>query len=254
MNGAQTFPVLSVPDAAELERLLKLLAQPGAQLITGGGFERAVVMQPEVSEEPVATTATRYGAALCAIGWARKVPVPPRAKFDRIQISAGGLAAIERIRAGEEVLARREAEEPEIASAPLPRREILRREVMHLPEAERVDYLLDLIDGLTETTERADQGWMALGIRLTPAELRILAELAAKRGRVVSYAALIWALSSIAESGASEIVALRQAVARIRKKIRAAGAPIEITSSQGRGYAINAPRDFTIPGEKENEE
>ena len=74
------------------------------------------------------------------------------------------------------------------------------------------------------------------GVPLTPTEFRLLAALAARPGEVVRRAALVaagWPDGAIVHDNTLDAY-----VARIRRKLREAGAPEEIATARGVGYRL----------------
>jgi len=73
-------------------------------------------------------------------------------------------------------------------------------------------------------------------VPLTPTEFRVLAALAAKRGDVVRRATLVaaaWPDGAIVHDNTLDAY-----VARIRRKLREAGAPVSVSTARGVGYVL----------------
>lgn len=239
-------------DVRELERILAALGEEGRELISSPDKLRAIVTVPNGSGAVAVEAVTSRGVAdtLLALGWARRIPAGPGAQLRRDQISAKGRAALANIERGNRRLAQIEAPDP--APAPVSSRDQLRAEIMALPEAERLDYALDLLDEFIGEAPDIEAGWRALGVRLTAPELRVAGRMAADRDRLVARAVLQRVLGDPSDPGDFPgAEALRAAMARLRRKLRAAGLPIEIEATPGRGYAMRAPASFEIPGQGE---
>lgn len=247
--GRAAVEKVSQGDAAELERVLGFLGHAGREIISSPDMPRAIVADPDF-DKPGAVTSRRIVEALRAIGWIREIPAVPGARLQRDQITTKGIYALDAIERGNRRLAAAPDPAPS-APRPVSTRAQLRAEIMALPEADRLDHALALLDDfIGESPDLADD-WRALGVNLTAAEARLVGRLVADRGRCVARPVLQRVLADPADPEAAVAdEALRAAVTRLRRKIRAAGLPIEIEAQAGRGYAIRAPESFEIPGQE----
>ncbi len=240
---------VSQGDAAELERVLGFLGHAGREIVSSPDLPRAIVVDPDQAQQ--AATSRRIVEALRAIGWVRKIPAAPGVGFERDQIATKGIYALGAIEQGNRRLAAAPDPAP-AAPGPVSTRAQLRAEIMALPAADRLDYAMSLLDEfIGEAPDLAD-GWRAIGVKLTAAEVRFVGRLVADLGCCVSRPVLQRVLADPADPEAAVTdEGLRAAVSRLRRKIRAAGVPIEIEAQAGRGYAMRAPEGFEIPGQEE---
>ncbi len=121
----------------------------------------------------------------------------------------------------------------------------IRAEVLAQPEAERVDYALDLLAFYLDPLPAFYEGCAALGLALPGAELRMLHALDAKRGRYVSADALLAArclgMDSDDWPGPERVVT---GVAALRRRLEKLALPVSISTWRGFGYRLEAPDSF----------
>lgn len=120
-----------------------------------------------------------------------------------------------------------------------------RAEIMGLPEPERVDYALALLDLYLDPVPEFYAAAADRGLRLTAAEARMLYALERRRGRFVSLQSLTAAASACADPADwPEDKATYLKIASIRAKIERAGLPLEIQIAPEIGYRLTAPAGF----------
>lgn len=239
---------VSQGDAAELERVLGFLGYAGREIVSSPALPRAIVVDPDRAQQ--AATSRRIVEALRAIGWVREIPAASGVGFERDQITTKGIYALDSIERGNRRLAAAPGPAP-TAPRPVSSRAQLRAEIMALPEADRLDHALALLDDFIGASLDLADDWRALGVKLTAAEARLVGRLVADRGCCVARSVLQRVLADPADPEAAVAdEALRAAVTRLRRKIRRAGLPIEIEAQAGRGYAMRAPESFEIPGQE----
>ena len=126
-------------------------------------------------------------------------------------------------------------------SAPDPMAHI-RAEIMAQPEAERAEYALDLLAFYLDPMPLFFEGCAALGLRLPPADLRMLFALDRRRARFVSIDGLLAArcLDRPVDEWATPDKVVKS-VALIRRRLAAQALPVTITNWHGMGYALSAP-------------
>lgn len=121
----------------------------------------------------------------------------------------------------------------------------IRAEVMAQPEADRLDYALDILRFHLDPVPAFYEGCHRLGLGLANAEIRMLHALDAKRARFVSLNGLLAArcldVSSDDWPSPDRVVG---GIAAIRKRLEFLGLPVVITTWRGVGYCLEAPAVF----------
>lgn len=249
-RAAEVAATVSNENIAELERVLLILTDEGAEIHHHPDLDRAVlyVSLGGSAQRRAGVTSRSIAKTLTGLGWTRQIPTIGQLLM-RDQITPAGREAYERIARGNVIAAAHQVE-PEIAQSPVSSRAALRAELEKLPEDERLDYCLDLLDQFIGEDRTVYNDWLALGVHLTDGELRFVGRLAADRGEAVRREVLQFVCS--ANPGADLVggETVRKLAYSVRAKLRDAGLPVEIVTKYGAGYAITAPGDFNIPGEE----
>ncbi|TCP43952.1 DUF6456 domain-containing protein [Rhodovulum marinum] len=156
-------------------------------------------------------------------------------------------AALRRVARHVSALPPRGASRALCGDLPAPSR--IRAEIMARPEGERLDYAIELLEYIAGPDEIDATRLAELGLRLSPAQVRLLAALDRRRGRPVSREALGAAGASrrsLSEDEGPKENVLDVHVSHLRKRIREAGLPIEINAVWGFGYRLDAPADLDL--------
>lgn len=128
-------------------------------------------------------------------------------------------------------------------------RDTIAAEVMALPEADRLPYVLDLLEFYLDPTPEFFDRLADLGLRLPPQEARILHALYRRRGRFVSLEALLGA--AMATRPLEEWIDprnMRPRVSAIRRAMQRAGLPVVIRSLREVGYRLEVAPGFSFEG------
>ncbi|MEM9522875.1 MAG: DUF6456 domain-containing protein [Pseudomonadota bacterium] len=139
---------------------------------------------------------------------------------------------------------------PEIKIA-APSRNHIRAQVEALPEGERTEYLLALIEALLGPELLSPAPWRAFGLELTPNEVRVAFLLAAHRGSLVSRERIFAALYVDRAPGDElpSIDTIRNVISHLRKKFEEADCLLTIEAEPGFGYRLDAPEEIELPGD-----
>ena len=121
----------------------------------------------------------------------------------------------------------------------------IRSEILAQPEAEQLDFALDVlrfyIDPLPEFVQACGQ----LGLRLSALDLCVLNALDRRRGEVVSMDALHAAVGGAgAADGPADIRSMHKHIHRIRGQLSARRVPVQILGVWGHGYRLQGAPAF----------
>lgn len=121
----------------------------------------------------------------------------------------------------------------------------LRAELAEVPEAERLDYALDLLAFYLAPEPRFFEGLDALGLRIGLEDARVLFALDRRRGQVVGVQALLAAryIDRPADDWGPDQRVTRAAF-NLRRALTAARLPVTIRHVPDRGYCLEAPAGF----------
>ena len=121
----------------------------------------------------------------------------------------------------------------------------IRAELMAQPEAERLEYALDLLAFYLDPAPAFLEGVALMGLGLCLGEARMLHALDARRGRYVSNDSLVAArnLDKPADCWPSPAKVV-SAMGNIRAALAKKSLPVTITTFAGLGYCLEAPADF----------
>lgn len=133
-------------------------------------------------------------------------------------------------------------------SIPAPRLSNVRAHVARLPEVDRLPYCLDLIEALIGPDVLSPEPWRALGLSLSPQELRIVSLLAANRGSAVHRDRLFAAAHPCNPGAHHDPRSIDAAISRVRRKLAAVKSPIKIKAEHSFGYVLTAPAELDLPG------
>lgn len=119
----------------------------------------------------------------------------------------------------------------------------LRAEIMALPDAERLEHALALLEYHLEPAPAWVDCAMRRQLTLSAAQYRILAALDRARGRTLSYRTLC---AAAAGRGAEACDSTAQVhICRIRAQIRRRRLPLDIITERGIGYRLEAAEGFS---------
>lgn len=122
---------------------------------------------------------------------------------------------------------------------------MIKAEIMAQPEAERLEYAIDVLRYYLDPLPEFVQGCGGLGLGLALRDLRLLHALDRRRGQYVSIDALASAQGY--DQPADEIAthdAVFRRVATLRRQIDRARLPVSIDGWREVGYRLDAPAGF----------
>jgi len=88
--------------------------------------------------------------------------------------------------------------------------------------------------------------WNGEELRLTPLEFRVLANMARQPGRAWSFQELRESGWGASQAPGIDVFAVRSVVQRLRKKLRAAAAAVEVQSVRAFGFRLEAAPDVAV--------
>lgn len=121
----------------------------------------------------------------------------------------------------------------------------IQAEILAQPEADRLDYALDMLRFYVDPLPEFVQGCRSLGLRLAEAEVRILNALDRRRGSTVTRGALL-AVSRIDsdDDDLCEDARLTRRIYGIRRCVERHNLPVRLMVHRGLGYQLDAAEGF----------
>jgi hypothetical protein len=121
----------------------------------------------------------------------------------------------------------------------------IRAEILAQPEAERLDFALDVLRFYIDPLPEFVQACAQLGLRLCAFDLCVLNALDRRRGEVVSMYALHAAAGGAdAADGVADFRTMHKNIHRIRTRLNACRVPVQILSAWGHGFRLLAAPTF----------
>lgn len=125
--------------------------------------------------------------------------------------------------------------------------ELILAEIMAQPPAERVDYAVDLMAFYLVPNPAFFDGCIAMGIDLSPGDMRVLLALYQRAGHTVAPDALMAArhVDEPADDWPTND-AIVKAISRIKRELDRAAVPLTVENWHDLGYLLRVPPGFSF--------